>query len=389
MFFMTTSKLLLLSIVCFSPALDAGAAMQIEITGNVAELTDEGEAVLATSTDVMGGKTEIARAKINGGEFSLSGEFDEIERANVEIVNADGKGRGSVNVILEPAPIRISYQGKYTGFRAEGDGKYSQVLFAPWQQSEEYKQALDEFVTTATKRDELADGPEKEALNKKYWELYHEAPKIRAKVMDAIAVSSDDPIASSLAIQLGGLRSSEAAVARLNELEEILGPQKGLVNRRAAIKGSILRRLNSKLMKQNSQDLVVSAENTEGKNFDLDAELKKNEYVLLEFWASWCGPCLIEVPHMKKAYEEFNEKGFEIFSISLDDKRDLWIGASQQTTPPWINVSDLKAYESPAAIKFGVQIIPRNFLLDKNGKIIASDLRGEALSAKLKELLEN
>ena len=114
-------------------------------------------------------------------------------------------------------------------------------------------------------------------------------------------------------------------MARLNELEKTLGPQKGLVNRREAIKGSILRRLNSKLMKKSSQSLAVSAKNIEGKTFDLDAVLKKNEYVLLEFWASWCGPCLSEVPHMKKAYQEFNEKGFEIFSFSLDDDRKHWV----------------------------------------------------------------
>ena len=142
-------------------------------------------------------------------------------------------------------------------------------------------------------------------------------------------------------------------------------------------------------MEKDNQRLVVSAKSIEGKTIELDAVLKKNEYVLLEFWASWCGPCLKEVPHMKKAYQEFNEKGFEIFSISLDDERKLWVGASEQIMPPWINVSDLKAYDSPATIKYGVQIIPRNFLLDKKGQIIAIDLRGEALSAKLNELFED
>ena len=226
-------------------------------------------------------------------------------------------------------------------------------------------------------------------MNKKYWELYYVMPKVRSKVIDAIAISDEDPLASSLAIQLGGLKTSEQAVARLNELEKTLGPQQGLVNRREAIKGSILRRLNSQLTKQDIQDLVVSAKSIEGKTFDLKGEIKKNKYVLLEFWASWCGPCLKEVPHMKKAYEGFNKKGFEIFSVSLDDDRKLWVSASEKVDPPWINVCDLKAYESPAAKKFGVQIIPRNFLLDKNGRIIASDLRGEALSAKLRELLKD
>lgn len=382
-------KTFLLSVLLYSSALGGETAMQFQISGNVAELIEEGEAVLATSNDVLSGKIEVARAKIRGGEFALSGEFDEIERANVAIVNPDGKGRGSVNVVLEPAPIRVSYQGKYSGLRAEGDGEYHKKLIASWQQSEEYKKALDEFEMIATRRDQLEEGAEKGTLNKKYWELYYVMPRIRSKILDAIAVSREDPLASSLAIQLGGLRTSEEAVSRLNELVEILGPQKGLVNRRKAIQGSILRRLNSELMKKSSQGLAVSAKNIEGRVFELDAVLVKNKFVLLEFWASWCGPCLKEVPHMKKAYQQFNEKGFEIFSFSLDDDRKLWVGASEKIVPPWINVCDLKAYDSPAAIKYGVQIIPRNFLLDKKGKVVASDLRGEALTAKLKELLEN
>lgn len=386
---MTMLKALLLSVFFVSPALGAEAAMQFRIDGNVADLIKEGEAVLATSSNVLGGKIEVARAKISGGEFILRGDCDEIERANVAILNADGKGRGSVDVILEAAPIPVSYHGKYAGLRAEGDGKYHKMLIASWQQTVDYKNALDEFEMTAAKRDESADGPNKESLNKKYWELYYVMPRIRAKAINAIAVSNDDPLASSLAIQFGALRTSKEAVARLNELEEILGPQQGLLNRREAIKGSILRRLNIELLKNSRQGLAVSANTIAGDTLELDAVLKKNEYVLLEFWASWCGPCLSEIPHMKKAYKEFNKKGFEIFSFSLDNEREKWVSASKKVLPPWINVSDLKAYDSPAALKYGVQIIPRNFLLDKQGNVVANDLRGEALMTKLRELLTN
>ncbi len=386
---MNLVKPILLSVLFLSSAGNAAAAMEFRINGNVIGLVKEGEAVLTTSSEVLGDKIEVARAKIGDGLFSLRGKFDEIERANVAILNSEGQGRGSVDVVLEPASIEVSYHGKYAGLRAVGEGKYAKLLMSQWQQSEEYKKALEEFVRTATKRDESENGAEKEVLNKKYWELYYVMPKLQSKILDAIAVSSEDPLASSLAIQLGGLRTSEKAVAKLDELEKVLGPQKGLVNRRKAIKGSILRRQNSRLMKKDIQNLAVSAKSIDGKTFDLKFVLKKNKYVLLEFWASWCGPCLKEVPHMKKAYQEFNAKGFEIFSFSLDDDRQLWVSASESIAPPWINVCDLKAYESPAALKFGVQIIPRNFLLDKDGKIIASDLRGEALSAKLEELLKD
>ena len=161
---MNLQKTLLLSVILFRSVFDAEAAMDYRISGNVLALVEEGEAVLTTSNGVLGGKIEVARAKIDDGKFSLTGSFDEIERANVAIVNAEGRGQGSVNIILEPAPIRISYHGKYAGLRAEGEGKYTGMLITSWQESEEYKRAIDEFEKTATKKDQIKDGPEKEAF---------------------------------------------------------------------------------------------------------------------------------------------------------------------------------------------------------------------------------
>ena len=130
-------KALLLSVLVFTSAHGAEAPNQFQISGDIAGLVEEGEAVLATSNDVLSGNIEIARAKISGGKFSLSGKFEEIERANVAIINAAGRGQGSVNIILEAAPIRVSHHGRLGGLRAEG-GKYNRMLIAVWQQSEEY-----------------------------------------------------------------------------------------------------------------------------------------------------------------------------------------------------------------------------------------------------------
>ena len=153
----------------------------------------------------------------------------------------------------------------------------------------------------------MEEGPKKAELNKKYWELYYVMPKIRTKVIDAIALSDKDPLASSLAIQLGALGTTEQAVARLNALEKILGPQKGLANRRGAIKGVILSRQGSEVTEKSRKELVVSAKSIAGEDFELSAVLKNNEYVLVDFWSSWCGPCLKEVPHMKQDHQEFNK----------------------------------------------------------------------------------
>jgi peroxiredoxin len=146
--------------------------------------------------------------------------------------------------------------------------------------------------------------------------------------------------------------------------------------------------LNKTMMKLKSVEPGYTAPDftltdSSGKKFSL--RKIKGEYILLDFWASWCGPCKAEIPYMKKAYELFHEKGFEIVSVSIDSKRDNWIAALNMFKMPWIHlleedhiVSDL--YHFPT--------IPKTLLMDKTGKIIAADLRGERLEKKLSELLD-
>ncbi len=124
----------------------------------------------------------------------------------------------------------------------------------------------------------------------------------------------------------------------------------------------------------------------EGNVVKLSDRLGKG-YLLVDFWASWCGPCRKENPNVVKVYSEYKDKGFDVFGVSLDASKEPWLKAIEKDHLTWTHVSDLQFWNNAAAKLYGIRSIPSNLLLDKNGVIIAKNLRGEELEAKLAELL--
>lgn len=112
----------------------------------------------------------------------------------------------------------------------------------------------------------------------------------------------------------------------------------------------------------------------------------RGKYVLIDFWASWCGPCRQENPNVKRVYDKYHSKGFEIYGVSLDKDGNKWKGAIQQDGLTWLHVSDLQGWSCSAAVTYKIHSIPATILLDKSGRIIAKNLRGQALEAKLHEI---
>lgn len=112
----------------------------------------------------------------------------------------------------------------------------------------------------------------------------------------------------------------------------------------------------------------------------------RGKVVLIDFWASWCKPCRMENPNVKRVYEKYHGKGFEILGVSLDREKGAWTNAIQQDGLPWLHVSDLQFWNNAAAQQYGISSIPFTVLVDKEGKVIDKNLRGPALEAKLAEL---
>ncbi len=112
----------------------------------------------------------------------------------------------------------------------------------------------------------------------------------------------------------------------------------------------------------------------------------KGQYVLVDFWASWCGPCRREMPNLVANYEKYHGKGFEIVGVSFDQKKEAWVSSIQKLGMKWPQISDLKGWKCAASEVYGVSSIPSNILVDPDGIIVAMDLHGEEVGQKLKEI---
>lgn len=188
-------------------------------------------------------------------------------------------------------------------------------------------------------------------------------------------------------------QAQEATKAQ--QVKNIVNPQ-DTVLKKTEVRKFVVRRDRSKDDEKNAAMKAFVGQrftdlemlDTDGNSHNLSEYVGNGHWLFVDMWASWCGPCRAEMPHVVAAYEKYHKKGLEMVSISLDNQKEAWVKAITALNMPWTHLSDLKGWQSVVCDVYKVWAIPDNLLINPQGEIVARNLRDEALHEKLKEIFE-
>ena len=356
---------LLLSIVAASMTLVAcNAQSGYKVTGTVEGMPD-GKAIIAT----VNGSTldTLAKADVKNGSFEFTGSVSEPTGAYIMVIGQ----RGAIPFMLENANITISAgQAGLTVTGSEGQKIYDQFMAISATIQQEAMKLQQEY--------QAANGDQAkiQAIQEAYAKLMTDAQAKEAELLKA----NPDSYVSAFVIASG---MGQMEYEQLKERYNLLGENAKASAQGKAIAAQIAK-LESTAIGQIAPNFTITTPEGESISlYDIKGKVK-----LIDFWASWCGPCRGENPHVVEIYKEYHPKGLEIFGVSLDNNKEAWVKAIADDGLVWKHGSDLKGWQSAPAQLYSVSGIPHTVLLDENNKIIAKNLRGDELKQKIAELLK-
>ncbi|PUZ28652.1 hypothetical protein DCC81_03985 [Chitinophaga parva] len=377
-------------------------APKFTITGKV-DGGQEGTKIYLRYADVgFAQRKNLDSAVLHNGSFTITG--DASSPRFCEILFRDAKAHPSatyedkiISVFVENSNIKIDAVYDSLGIELDGwRGQKHGFVKVSGSRSHDAYMAYDEVERSYSKREnELFDEYIK-IINAKddadMEERYHKGVPVTVQLDEAAAVDNDfnmryiqnhTPDAVNAYIATSFLRSSDITTTQVDSLIRYFELSKDngyLVSHFKEIAPGYQRTaLGSEVLDMRFTD-------SSGKAHALRDYIGKGKYVMLECWASWCGPCRADIPHLKSMYRDFHPQGFEIISVSLDNVKDKWLKALDQEKMPWLQLSDLHAFDGGLPKAYHINAIPHCLLFDPQGKLITLNMRGSWMNRRLQEM---
>ena len=337
----------------------------------------DGKIITLEKYDDSLGAVTVDTAKIKAGKFSFKGKVSEPELHSLRVENV----QNSSYVIIENGEIELEIV-KDSTFKNKISGTYNnEQLYEFNLKGIAFEKKKKDFGKKFQSKFMVAKNQKDTATMKKIQSDYEKLEKEMKSENEAYLKSHPKALISALLIKsLFG--EFEPNITKIETFYK--GLDKSIQDTKAG--KSILKNLNDfKTVKEGRKAPEFSAPNPEGKPISLNESLGK--ITIIDFWASWCEPCRKESPNMVKLYSEFHDKGLNIIGVSLDKDAAKWKEAIAKDNLTWIHVSNLKEWKDPIAIQYGIKSIPSTYVLNQYGVVVAKNLTGDALKAKITELL--
>lgn len=367
-----------LTLLLTAPAMAFAQEQSFTVKGKVAKADPKAVVYLSYRTAGKSVKDSVA---IKNGAFTFNGTVPGPTSAQLTLTHpgAAQKSADAITIYLDKSTVQLTAKDSVKYAAVTGSAineefkKYSEVIAGPEKVLK--KLSVDWAASTNEQK-------ENTTFRQGFSDRYKVASAEKMKLQESYLASHPDSYFSLMALRETTENEEDPSKieASFNKLSAGLKSStagQGLAKTIASLKATQIGALAPDFTQNDVNDKPVKLSDFRGK------------YVLLDFWASWCGPCRGENPNVVKAYQTYKDKNFTVLGVSLDmpGKKDNWLNAIKADGLEWTQVSDLQGWNNAASKMYGVKGIPQNYLIGPDGKIVGKNLRGEELQAKLKDIL--